>query len=506
VSSKTIERGVVRDHVAAVLALAITIVLVSTIVAGSMVVRRDDREALAQAHSLGSELTNHASDGPEAHDRIVVHELTEHRWFGREMEVWRGTERVGGSVAESRLQEWSAAEGCQFSQLDDQGVRVCGIAVGPWHIVEARAVSEILSALEPLVLALLGVTLVATASVAWWSSRSIRVRIAPLSRLDEAISGFQAVPGQRLPPRFGAREIDDLAATMNDLLGRIDAAVERERRFVADAAHELRTPLTRLWGQIEVALAELGPADPRSDSLRKASRTCAELARTTEALLALAREERSVDVTVDLAELCSTAAESLTSEDRERVQILGSPTAPVRGDDALLKLALINVFDNAAKYASGPILVTTELLPSRVRVWVDDEGPGLSPEALVRVLNAFVRDASTAQVRGTGLGLALVDHVARLHGGSLALENRPTGGLRVAIEIPRWTPRTLAGDVSDHVGPLHRDVALVQDLVEHSQQPLDAVVGVDDRLQDGGAAGVVEVDRRSESRGSHPLR
>jgi len=439
-SADSIERGVLHDHLVSVVALATTIACVVALVGAFIVVGLDDREALAQIHSLGTELADHATDPPDALDEMVEHELQELHWFEREIEVWNGDHRIGGAAESSRLQAWAGTKGCRFARIDGVALRVCAVSAATEQLVEARPVSRILAALFPLALALFAISIASTGVVAWWSSRAIRARVAPLSRLDATVSGFQVIEGERLPEGWGAREIDTLAATLNALLTRVDAQVEREHRFISDAAHELRTPLTRLRGQIELTLTELGPDDPRASSLEQAVRTCAELARTTEALLAMAREEQPSDATIDLSEICHSVHSTLSPADGERVTVGGASSAPARGDEAMLRLVLYNLVDNATKYSDGPVQMTAEHSGAVVRVRVEDRGPGLPPSDLARVLEPFVRGPS-ATVRGMGLGLALASHAARLHKGALTVENRAGGGLQVTLELPEWQPR-----------------------------------------------------------------
>jgi signal transduction histidine kinase len=275
------------------------------------------------------------------------------------------------------------------------------------------------------------------------SRRLARRSLLPLARFEQRVAGLPALGhGRGVETAWGAAEIDTLAQTFNALLGRTDAAVEREQRFVADAAHELRTPLTRLRGQIELVLSELQGSPDSSGRLARAARTCEELTRTTEALLALARNQRSADETVDLGEVVQRACAPLLTAECARLQIQCADDALVRGDEALLVLATANLVDNALKYTPGPVLVRVQTSGGSCALFIEDSGEGIAPEDLARVRQPFVRGrAHTSVVRGTGLGLALVEHVAAVHQGTLHLKNLQPQGLGAELRIPSWQPR-----------------------------------------------------------------
>lgn len=448
-ASPSIVRAVVRDHVRALLLEALAIVLVGTVVAAVAMVARDDAAALAQARTLGSELDNHAADPPSELDVLVRHELEEQRWFLRRTEVYRAGDRVGGTRAAAALERWAAApDGCSLATLEGAVSRICVLhAARSTTFVIASPLAPVLASLAPVVAAVSLVTLLSAAVFATLGARSARRRLAPLSRFERAIADLPPLGAERsVPAAWGAAEVDTLAAAFDNLLRRIDVAVERERRFVADAAHELRTPLTRLRGQIDLALGEIEEGASPAQRLSAASRSCAELGRTTDALLALARDEIFAGETLDLTDLARAQSDAFESAEISRVSVeTEGGEALVRGDEPLLSLALRNLVDNALKYSGGPVLVQVASTEAAARVLVADRGPGIPEVELARVSEPFVRGRMNRDgVRGTGLGLALVRHVATLHGGSLSLRNRPGGGLEAEVRLPPWRARTLA--------------------------------------------------------------
>jgi len=434
VSSHSLAVLVRRDHLVAIGVLVVCIDLVAGGVAAGIAVRRDDAENLAQLQVLATELDDHRAEGEAALGDLVDDELREQSSFEHELEVWRGSTRLGG-LGQDRLGEWTEVEGCALRSGSGPLQRVCVLHAEPWQLVGARPVREILATLRPLSLALAAISLLSALVVGWWSSRVLDRRMAPLGRLEALVGDLGGGTGQRLPVSFGVREVDLLAASLNGLLQRVEGLIARERRFVGDAAHELRTPLARLRGQLERAEAAASV-----EGLDRAVATCVELTRTTEALLAMARDERAADETVDLAELAHAVRDALPAAAAARLRIEGDDSAPTRGDPVLLQLALANLVDNALKYTQGDVLLVLEQGDAAVLASVLDAGPGLAADDLDRVREPFVRGGAGRDVRGTGLGLALVDHVLRLHGGTLTLRLRDAGGLAACIRLQPWTP------------------------------------------------------------------
>lgn len=449
-AAPSIARAVVRTYVLSVIGIALTIILVGSSVAAGIVIRRDDVNACAQARALGSELQSHA--GPQSsNDARVQHELLEHRWFARRIEVWRGSERVGGAATEGLLSSWAKHDdGCEIAKLAGAWYRVCAItpADQTLKIIAASPLEPLLGDLLPLVFAVSGVALAMAAIFSLVSRRLARRSLLPLARFEQRVAELPALGnGRSVKTSWGAAEIDTLAQTFNGLLVRTDAALKREQRFVADAAHELRTPLTRLRGQIELVLAELPGQPDASTRLLRAARTCEELTRTTEALLALARNQCSTDETIDLEEVVQRVLSALPKDERERVHSQGEEAALVRGDEALLVLAATNLIDNALKYSPGRVVVRMHSGGGGCGLVVEDTGPGIAAEDLSRVRQPFVRGrAHTAAVRGTGLGLTLVEHVATVHRGTLQLTNLQPHGFCAELRLPVWQPKRTADE------------------------------------------------------------
>ena len=436
-SLPSIERTVVRSYLASIVGMSVAIVSVSAIMTTLVVVERDDAQAQALAMTLGSELHGHRDENLQALDALVQHELEEEQWFHRTIEVWRGDNRIGGTAEAGRLRAWVDQRGCELANVGGTLSRVCGVMTAPGTaIIVASAIRPLLAAELPILAAIALAALLAAVAFSVLARRVVRSSLQPLRAFEQSLTTLPALDGGCVPAAWGAVEIDQLARTFNALLNRIDVAMEREQRFVSNAAHELRTPLTRLRGQIELVLKEGNASAESFRRLSLAARSCEELTRSVDALLALARDQAAPRETIDLGDLASDVVGALGDDDARRVRILAEQ-ALVRGDPTLLALATRNLMDNALKYSLGAVEVRVVSDSAHCSLIVLDEGPGIPDAQLTAVREPFVRGwRSRGHARGAGLGLALVEHVTNLHDGELRLENVSPTGLRAAIILP----------------------------------------------------------------------
>lgn len=427
-----------RAHALTLLLSGALTAVVAGAAAATVLMAQDDDAALALARTLGSELADHRNETRTELGELVSHEYLEQRWFRRDLEVWADPENQLGREGEAgHLAAWSQRpDGCTSAPVTGRWSRVCVAHVehSPAAVVVASPISVILSESMPVVLVVV-LTALLSAAVFLIIGRSIILRVlTPLDRFNESVAQHEGTPSARLPTfGWGAEEIDRLALAFNGLLDRIAAVFDREQRFVANAAHELRTPLTRLRGQIELAAAELADEGSTSARLALAVRSCEELTRSTESLLALSKDEVDASEPVDLDEVAHRL------QDHERVSVQSESGVLVRGDGDLLSLAVGNLVDNALKYSDGRVCIAVREMGELAEIRVLDEGPGIPADQMESVREPFVRGArQDRSVRGSGLGLALVDHVARLHGGRLELHARAPHGLAAAIVLPGW--------------------------------------------------------------------
>jgi signal transduction histidine kinase len=246
-----------------------------------------------------------------------------------------------------------------------------------------------------------------------------------------------------------ADEIIQLTGAFNEMAERVERLVRGQKELLANVSHELRSPLTR----IRMALALLPRGAASEARLGDVERDLAELERLIDDVLATARLESTglpahlgeVDVPALLAELTERARHDplvATSS----VQVTPGPTLTLVADEALLRRALWNLIENAAKYGAPPITLAAERAGERIRLSVSDAGPGIPAASRQRVLDPFTRlDAArtpgATAPSGFGLGLTFARQVAEVHGGSITIEPAEIvagaeRGCRVVITLP----------------------------------------------------------------------
>lgn len=250
-------------------------------------------------------------------------------------------------------------------------------------------------------------------------------------------------PSERLPISPANDEIARLGETLNSMLDRLEAALERERTFVDDASHELRTPLALHKTELEVALryatderelrAAIGSSIEEVDRLVQLAEDLLVVARSEEGGLSLTRER------VPVADLLDTIRERFSARaaqlDRGFV-VDASRDLVVDGDRLRLEQALMNVVDNALRYGDGDVCMRAEAKDGRVVMRVTDSGPGFPDGFAERAFERFATADPARGSGGSGLGLAIVATIASAHAGSVGARNGAGGGADVWIEVP----------------------------------------------------------------------
>jgi signal transduction histidine kinase len=258
-----------------------------------------------------------------------------------------------------------------------------------------------------------------------------------------AASISASTPGSRLPTPRSRDELSRLAETLNDMLARLEAAVEHERRFVDDASHELRTPLSLLRTELELALRHPRPRAELERALRSASEETERLSALAEDLLLVARiDQRQLPIAherIDTQALLRDLAEryrTRASAAGRTVRALRGPGLTLEADQTRLEQALGNLVDNALTHGAGAIELSARARNGTVELHVTDEGQGVPSDFLPRAFDRFSRADDARGRGGTGLGLAIVDLIARAHDGNAGLSGRATGGTDAWISIP----------------------------------------------------------------------
>lgn len=349
--------------------------------------------------------------------------------------------------------------------LEENGIRVA--TADRLDVREQLVTSFIYTLVLPFVLALMGVVL-----LSWWITTWC---LQPLRQLGHELE--QRPPHDPTPVQAGmdTAELAPLVGNLNDLLTRMDAAFEHERRWTADAAHELRTPLTAIKTHVQVAQLVLArshrPAEPATQALRQAHEGIDHMHATLEQLLQLARLENAA-TGAESPSTCGTAiAQALELACRQsqqratqaaahtqraaptlHMQQSASLTAPntwlLKLAPSLLTCAVTNLLDNALRHHQGatPVQVRAALhaRPSpdsaqaqhELVIAIQDQGPGMAPQESEQARQRFWRKTSASQ--GSGLGLTIVQRIAESAGGQLHLDAPTDGstGLVAQLRLP----------------------------------------------------------------------
>jgi signal transduction histidine kinase len=244
-------------------------------------------------------------------------------------------------------------------------------------------------------------------------------------------------PGERLPVPQTGDELERLGTTLNEMLDRLEAGLERERGFVADAGHELRTPLAILRTELELAVRQAGSVEELKAAIGRSAQEVDRLSQLAEDLLLIARaEEAGLPLRVERVDLDELFAgvvrrvELRVQAGAKRVTASPAGTA-VQGDRIRLEQALVNLVDNALRYGGDSITLAAR----GTELHVTDNGPGFPPGFLDRAFERFSRADAVRGRAGAGLGLAIVRTIAEAHGGSAHAANR-AGGADVWIALP----------------------------------------------------------------------
>jgi signal transduction histidine kinase len=359
-------------------------------------------------------------------------------------QVLAATSNLAGQTALSPSELDTARRGqliADHSQLGNlQGpVRVAaGPATGGRLVVAAQsladrdaAVADLRNELAtgfPIVLlaAALGAYLLAAAA------------LRPVERMRARAAGISATdPHARLPVPPARDEIHHLGTTFNQLLQRLQDALERERQFVSDAGHELRTPLSLLTTELELALLR-----PRSNAelvtaMRSALDETTRLSRLARDLLTVADAGSSAEPpTIDLRTHLQGIGERYLHSLGNQLDIDCSAGQYVRADPKDLDRIISNLIDNAAQHGAPPITIRVQRAAADgVEIRVGDHGSGFPPGFLPHAFDRFTRADTARTTGGTGLGLAIVDTLAQRNRGAVTAQNSPAGGAEIIIRL-----------------------------------------------------------------------
>lgn len=365
-------------------------------------------------------------------------------WLAGEVEEVRPLDARVELLDASGSLRFSQGDGAQFGAAplgcSAQGaLRICAAEERGLRILVGKNRDGDAAMLRGVVGILALLSLAATVVVAILSRGVTARAIAPLSQLTTKITALEPGSGGRLASSSGLVEVDVLAERFDALVARFEEALEREKRFTAEASHELRTPLTLALAEMEaLARGEGDGAEPA-----RAIGALNRLSHLAESLLWFARAQGKIvdertDV-VNISDIVRAQIQGLTKSHPERHFQLEAPDeALVQAEEPLIARALGNLLDNAVKYGDqSDIAIEVVRTTDCVRVTVVNGGAGIPEAARSRVFVPFFRsNEANPQAEGFGLGLPFARAVARAHGGDLRLGAAQAIKTELVLELP----------------------------------------------------------------------
>ncbi|MBC5805081.1 MAG: sensor histidine kinase [Candidatus Eremiobacter antarcticus] len=274
-----------------------------------------------------------------------------------------------------------------------------------------------------------------------------RAALGPIGHITKAareISGEQL--GKRLNWKGRSDELGALGRTFDEMLSRLEHAFERERRFIADASHELKTPLTVINANSQM-LTRWGARDEKvlREALVTIEAESATMARVINAMLTLAKTDNPSALTMEAVDVgdvvrdVGTALQASAQSKGLTLNVIAELGAYVHGERGLLRQLVINLVENAIKFTeAGSVTLALRPAADGVVLTVQDSGPGISGDSLPHIFNRFYRadPARSRTVEGTGLGLAVVENIVRVHGGRIEVTSQPGEGTTFTVRLP----------------------------------------------------------------------
>jgi signal transduction histidine kinase len=335
------------------------------------------------------------------------------------------------------------------ARIDEQIVTVSGVRARLGAGESLQAVSRAQRAVAKTFLLAGGVGLALVLIGAYLAGALISRPLRRMARVAAQVDDGDFGPRMTVSS-MTSREIRVLAQSFNHMLDRLSSAFANERAFVADASHELRTPLTVIAGQFEVLAAD---PHPTLQEIRRTERLiAAEIARISrliDDMLLLTRSEQTDFLRrsrFDLAPFITDLWATTTAGRDRRFELPPVPSGRLDADPDRLAQALRNLIENAIVHTAEPdglvALAVEPLAGGRVRLVVEDDGPGIPEDQRERVFERFHRtDQARDRVSGgAGLGLSIVRAIAQSHGGRVRATARRGGGARLELDLPDYRP------------------------------------------------------------------
>lgn len=366
--------------------------------------------------------------------------------------------RVTPETAENQLKTFSVKTNADYTDFENAGETFRAFFYSfnlenqNFRLVVVHSLddqNELLARIGYAFLISIPLALLAASFGGYFLAKKSLAPIAEMSRSAEAITAKNLF--ERLPVTNERDELGSLAGKFNELLARLDASFEQQRRFMADASHELRTPVAIVRGESEVILAKENRDETEyRESFSIVQSEAERMTRIIEDLFTLARVDAGQQplqkTTIYLDEILSEAVKSFRTLANNRgvtIKFDMPEEMKLSGDAQLLRRLFSNLIDNALKHAKSRVKLTAERLADSYEIKVADDGAGIPPEAQPHVFERFYRadkarsrNANVSAGSGAGLGLAISKFIAEAHDGTLVLAESDSHGSIFTIRFP----------------------------------------------------------------------
>jgi signal transduction histidine kinase len=360
------------------------------------------------------------------------------RWYGRSV-------ALDGDALPSAIRRTVASGGVSRQRFRHQGEPYLAVGVALpatsaeyFEVVPLRELEGTLRTIGASLAVGAAVAALGAAAVGFAASRRV------LRPLGGVTSAARRLAGGDLRARVEESDDPELAPlvrSFNEMADSLEERISRDARFASDVSHEMRSPLTSLRNALELAHSRLPPLDERASLAMDLLDTQVErFERIVLELLEISRLDAGVG-TIDaseevLADVVTRIVHTVAGDQVPVVIEPGAADAVALVDVRRLERILGNILDNARIHGGGAVQVVLETASDRVRIMVDDAGPGIPPAERHRVFERFARGSTARHRAGSGLGLSLVQEHVRVMGGSVHATGSPAGGARFVVELP----------------------------------------------------------------------
>jgi heavy metal sensor kinase len=433
---------------------------------------RTDRELLSQATEFSSVLANEGLEAVKALSVLNAQGAGEKKVFFRllssngqafsssNMSYWHDIRIREAAVRELLHGSSQVFETITIPNRKNK-VRVLYVMVGPSIILQVgqsmETDSRFIDAFKKIFVITMVLLIGLAAGVGWFMARRAVSGVEAVTRTAQEISG--GTLDKRVPVKSRGDEIDQLAMTFNQMLGRIQALVDQIKEMSDNIAHDLKSPVTRIRGMAEVTLTTEKSIDEYENMAASTVEECDRLLDMINTMLMITKTEAGVDKLnrqkIDIARLVRDACELLepVAEDKGLSLTCHTPdTCPLAGDHRMIQRMLANLLDNAIKYtlSGGAVNVSVSDEDGREAVvTVQDTGIGIPPDDLPHIFERFYRCDHSRSQPGTGLGLSLARAVARAHQGDITVRSTLEQGSTFTLVLPKSRlAQTIAGKES----------------------------------------------------------